>query len=372
MLVGLAASGASLCAGPANALRLGVNTHFEQGWPRSNFAKVGQIGARSIRDVVTWGKVERTPGHYEFTEANSGHVAEACRNGWSVVLMIGPRSTIYDGARAVTSARGQAALGRWAATLVTRFPCVSAVEIGNELNTNSGVWPSPADKPAIYISMLRAVRAALDAQPRKVFLLGGSSVGVSVDWHKRLFAAGELPLIDAVAVHPYAATPERLPGQFARLRQAMRDAGQERPIWVTEFGLDTPTPDVSPTYLVKTVAVMSAAGVMEADWYALLDEPWFHNMGLFGGGGPKPALSGWQLAMTKLLRAGAARRIATSNPTTFVYRFESGPTVLWGNGQPIQFSSAPTLVDSRGRTISAPTSLTSEPIILLAGSYKLG
>ena len=355
---------APLPAAPvAAAMRLGVNTHFDQGWPRSAFAKVAEAGAPSIRETVTWGKVELQPGRYSFTARNSGYVDQACRQGLEVLMVVAPRSRLYDGGKAVFSVTGQRALGNYVGALVDRFPCITAVEIGNEINTASVKWPGPDAKPAMYVAMLKAVKLALRKRGRPIALLGGSSVGVSVDFHARLFAAGELPWIDGVAVHPYVDAPERLIEQFAKLRQAMARHGQIKPVWATEFGNYYKTPDAAPPHALKLITIMSAAGIEQAHWYALLDEPWYPNMGLFGAKGAKPALRTFRLAVDRLLPAGDARRLP-SPAGAYVYQFGRGPFVVWGSGASLRFAVGARAVDAWGRNIPVPRDLTTQPVVV--------
>ena len=355
------------------AMGLGVNTHFDQNWPRTALAKVAQASAPSIRDTVTWGKAEVQPGVYRFTDANSGYVDSACRQGLQVLIMIAPRNDLYDAGMAVYSPAGQRALGRYIGALVDRFPCVMAIEVGNEINTASTKWPPSAEKPAMYVSMLRAVRAELNTRSRRVALLGGSSIGVSVPFHKRLFAAGELAVIDGVAIHPYIDNPDLLPGQLARLQQAMLAFGVSKPIWATEFGNFYKTPDAAPPHALKVITVMSAAGVDHAFWYALLDEPWFPNMGLFSTAGPKPALATFQLAVRTLLPAGNARALPFADRTAHVYRYGRGSYVMWGNGTPIHYPAGARAFDATGRPIALPPVLTAQPIVVTAaGDVTVG
>lgn len=347
------------------AMNLGVNTHFEQGWPHSAFDKVTDSGAGAIRDVVTWGKVEQQPGRFIFSPGNSGHVDVACSRSIPVLLLVAPRNALYDGGMAVQSAAGQAALARYVGALVDRFPCVIAVQIGNELNTASAKWPPRADKPAMYASMLRAVRLELDQRPRRVALVGGSSIAISVDWHRRMWAAGVLQLVDAVAVHPYTNNPEQLLGQLRRLRLAMNDYGPAKPIWATEFGNYYATPEAAPPHALKVMTMLSASGVERGFWYALLDEPWFPNMGLYNAAAPKPALNTYRLAVQRLLPAGAAKRITGFNdPLTYVFRFGQGPYVMWGPARALRLAAGARVYDAEGREIAIPTTLSAVPIVV--------
>ncbi len=40
----------------AQAMRLAVNTHFDQGWPIAAMGQVTTAGAQGIRDTIAWGK----------------------------------------------------------------------------------------------------------------------------------------------------------------------------------------------------------------------------------------------------------------------------------------------------------------------------
>lgn len=367
----LAAAALLLSGSPLGAaMKVGVNTHFEQGWPLAAFARVAESGAQGIRDGVIWGKVEKVPGRYDFTPRNSGHVDVACRKSVPVLLVVGPRNNLYDGGQAVASPAGQRALARYIGALVDRFPCVIAVEIGNEINTASSKWPGQAAKPAMYVSMLRAIRQELNGHKRKVALVGGSSLGVAPDFHARLFNAGELPLIDAVAVHPYTNQPERISGALDQLRTAMQKHGQVKPVWATEFGNYYKTPEAAPPHALKVFTLMSAAGVQYAWWYALLDEPWYPNMGLYRAAGPKPALATYRTVVQKLLPAGNARRLPSDDPSRFVYRFGNGPYVLWGRG-PLHLPAGARVFDASGRAVPAPAALGPDPIIVVTPLGRL-
>jgi hypothetical protein len=325
---------------------------------------VADADAQAMRDTVTWGKVEQQPGNYQFTPKNSGYVDIACKQSIPVLLMIAPRNNLYDGGMAVFSPSGQSALARYVGRLVDRFPCVVGIEVGNEINTASSKWPSSADKPAMYVAMLKAVRQELNRHPRRVALVGGSSIGVSADFHTRLFAAGELPLIDAVAVHPYIGNPDLLPGQFAKLRAAMAAYGASKAIWATEFGNWYKTPDAAPPHALKVMTIMSAGGVQRAFWYALIDEAWYPNMGLYSAAGGKPALDTYRTALRRLLSSGNAHRVPTKDPASFVYRFGMGPFVLWGRTRPLRLPAGAKAYDARGRPIPAPPMLGADPIVV--------
>lgn len=353
---------------------LGVNTHFEQGWPIAALNKVRESGAVEVRESISWGKIERVPGRYDFTPKNSGYLDTLCARHIPVLLVVPVRNTLYDGGGPPVSARGQAAYGRFVRTVVDRFPCVGAIEVGNEVNAVSRKFPRSArDRAADHVGLVRATRAALTGVKRPVQLVGGSSLMVATGFLEKLFAAGLLPLVDAVAIHPYADVPETLPAQIRRLRAAMARAGAVKPLWATEFGLYYPTPEAAPPHAWKVMAILSTEGIAHAHWYALLDEPWYPNMGLYKGDAPKPALQMFQSAARMLADGADARRLDAGDPLTFVYSFGDGQSVMWASGRPIHFAPGAEVRDAWGRRIPAPIMLGPDPIIVSAGTrWTLG
>ena len=363
-----------LCPAASGAMRLGVNTHFDQGWPLASLEDVATARAHGIRDTISWGKVERTPGVYDFTAANSGYVGNACAASLPVLLTLTPRNKAYDGGETVFSPQGRQAFAALAEAVAARFPCVTAFEIGNEINGHALKGRMTAQMPQSYIEIVRAVRDTVKPRHPRIRLLSGSSLSVATGFFDRLFGAGLLPLVDGVVVHPYLTVPEQLPAQIARLRQAMARHGAEKPVWASEFGYYYPTPDAAPPHALKLITLLSAAGVQEAHWYALRDEPYYPNMGLFKGRTPKPALDMFRAVQTRLLAAGNARRQDISgDPLSFVFRFGSGPYVVWGAGRAIRWAGDAKAWDARGRPIAVPVRLGDDPVIVDApGGLTLG
>lgn len=362
-----------LPAVPAAAMDLGVNTHFDQGWPVAALDQVKASGAMGIRDGLGWSKIEKAPGRYSFTPATSGWLDQACARGLSVMLTLTPRNRLYDGWQTVHTETGRRAFGAFAAAVARRFPCVTAFEIGNEINGHALKGPIVQAMPGGYVAIVGAVREALGPGGPK--LLSGSSLSVAIGFFDRLFGAGLLPLVDGVVVHPYLGVPEQLPVQLYRLRAAMaRYAGGGKAVYASEFGFYYPTRDAAPPHAIKMIALLSAAGVERSDWYALRDERWYPNMGLFAGQAANPALDSFRTATNRLLGAGRARRVDVGDPLTFVYRFGEGPQILWASGRAIRWSDpAARAWDSRGRPVRLPDRLTGDPVIVEAGArFTLG
>jgi hypothetical protein len=186
-------------------MHLGVNTHFDQGWPIVALDEAESARAQSIRDTISWGKVEQAPGDYDFTAANSGYVARACAAHMPVLLILTPRNKRYDNGETVFSPLGRRAFAAFAVEIAKRFPCVTGFEIGNEINGHALKGRMVQQMPGSYVAIVREVRAALTGQHAKVKLLSGSSLSVATGFFDRLFGAGLLPLVDGVVIHPYVA-----------------------------------------------------------------------------------------------------------------------------------------------------------------------
>lgn len=347
---------------------LGVSTHFDQGWPVSLLAKLGEVHAASFRDDISWDKGEPSRGVYDFSEARIGFARRACASAIDMLLVIDPRHPGYDGGYTAHSPAAQAAFGTYLAKLLDQLPagCVAGIEVGNEINAEQGMrLPVGMDRARTYVALLRAVRDAIKPRHPGVTIVGASTNVIGTGFIETVAAAGGLAVMDAVAVHPYRAYPDGIDLELDRLRAAMARHGPVRPIWVTEFGNYFANPDQAPPLLIKMAMMLGAAGVQRSYWYALLDEPWFANMGLYDPQHQaKPAADAFHLAAATLLTGAAPRRIAVGDRRSFVFRLGSGGYVLWGDPRPLRLSGNGTPRDARGRPITPPTMLSDDPVIL--------
>ena len=348
-------------------LRPGVTTHFSQGWPPRLLDTAAQLGVGTIRDSVAWAQVEREPGRFAFSAANSGHVDRACARGMTVLLGLEPRNPLYDGGQTVISPAGQAAFARYVHALAERWPhCVIAVEIGNEINGRGGMTgPAATNRIAAHAALLRAVWQAVKPGHPGVALLGGSTNTIATGFLSRLFAAGALQWVDGIAVHPYRPDPEGLDREMERLRAAMRRAGTVRPIWATEFSRDFPDPATAPAYHLKALALLESAGVRRHFWYALADQPAFPTMGLVRlDGSPKPAARAFAFAARELAPLGPAQRVDHGDPALFDVRFGKDTHVVWGAPRALHLPPGARAFAADGSARALPGVLGDEPVVI--------
>jgi hypothetical protein len=347
--------------GPAAAMVLGVQTHFSQGWPISLLDKAKVVGAPALRDSYGWQAGERERGRYDFSRA--GHIDAICRAGFDLLVVLNPLNPLYGNGGFVRSPEAQAAFASYVGALLDRFPCIVAVEIGNEIN--GAKWYSGDTNAALassYVQLVRTVRDQIKPRHPKVALLGASTISIGTGFIEDMASAGLLEVADGVVVHPYRKYPEGVDRELAGLRAAMERHGGAKPIWATEFGDYYKTPELAPPHLIKMVSMMAAAGVERAYWYALIDQRFFRNMGLFDGTRPKPAAAAFKLA-ERLLSHGEVTRVPADSPLTYIYRFGPSTYVMWGAPRAVSFDKGARLFDPSGKPLAGKAMLGDTPIV---------
>jgi Glycosyl hydrolase catalytic core len=169
---------------------------------------------------------------------------------------------------------------------------VSAWEVWNEENT-SRFW-STGPSPAEYVPLLKASYPAVKAaDPGALVVFGGTSQN-DYDFIEGAYAAGAKGYFDVMAVHPYPGPnpPETVWGLngriapntftgFREVRNSMLARGDDKPIWLTEFGWSTTTQSWGVTqaqqadYLTRAYRLLeSYPYVTIAYWYNLRNNFW--------------------------------------------------------------------------------------------------
>lgn len=333
---------------------LGTATHFSQGWNTSMLRSAAAIGATSIRDSISWATIETAPGVYDFSDPRVAYVQKALDQGLDVTLVFSSTHPLYDGGTTPNSATGVAAYAKFIAAAVQHFQGVSAIEIGNEFNSNdfvSGVVQrdSYSLRDEHYMDILSAVSGAVSTMFPEVKILGGATHSIPIGYLTELFNKGALNLIDGITIHPYTSTPEQLADQLDLLNTATGD--HKTPIYVTEFGQHFKNLADAPAYLLKMTAVMAAAEVVSADWYALQEQKWFPNMELVDRtGAATPAGKSFAFIQDNLLKFGTPTEISTDS-ATYSYLFGQNTLVIWGEEQTVKFTAPTTFYRATGEII---------------------
>ena len=232
------------------------------------------------------------------------------------------------------------------AFLVARYgDRVAAWEIWNEPNSNT--YFKSDDQPADYARIVRAAYPAAKAADPSATIIAGALAEAPSAFVEALFDHGIGGHFDAFSIHPYPGDASPLDpledawikNSFARGVPAVRDVllshGEDKPIWLTEFGWHTSTIRGSSTWRngvdEQTQALYTEQALAKvSDWpyvpvaivYELKDESddlgdRLSNFGLLRHDGtPKPAFDAFSRGARALSAFTAADppRPATADP----------------------------------------------------------
>ncbi|HEY9236648.1 MAG TPA: calcium-binding protein [Phenylobacterium sp.] len=296
--------------------------------------------------------------------------------GIGTMLTFASTNTLYDSGLTPYTPEGRQAYANYILEVLDKYgDLVQEVEVWNEFNAdNFIVGPVATDRPYYYTELLKTVYATVKPFHPEVEILGGAAHSVATGYLEDLFEHGALDYMDGVALHPYRNSPEHVDDELRHLNEVMERFGGAKPVYATEFGNEFVDPAAAPDYLVKMVTMLSSSHVAESYWYALQDEAWFRNMGLFEtSGAPKPAAAAFEFAQRELLPLGDAVQVETSDDLSLVYRFGEDTYVMWGAPREIAIAGEVRALDSSGRPIETPTQLSMSPVVLQGDfTYQLG
>ena len=224
------------------------------------------------------------------------------------------------------------------------LPRVIAWETWNEPNAYFAFRPQfqngVAVSPRNYVQLLKALRYEVGrAVPFKpifvagaMYKQGGASSLTPIQFMEGLRKAGAK--FDVLSVHPYNRVPADgirdganesttspysiSVGNFESfIAAANRIFGRKYPIWITEFGLQTPAPGVvrATSYRGQAVFVRQAIAklkrlpqVERAAWFLIKDDPprnghWYTTGLRKSSGAKKPSFGAWVQAAAKLRKS---------------------------------------------------------------------
>jgi hypothetical protein len=300
----LAATAVStLCLpGLARGAEKAVSTDLAWGIPSSEFAPTGQaisdVGASWVRLEFRWSEAEpSSKGSYDPNIiARYDKAIDTARAAGAKVLVFVNRAPRWaTGSRnPMMKPQNPADYADFIRFVATRYAGrVSAWEVWNEENT-SRFWPS-GPSPSEYVSLLKAAYPAIkSADPGALVVFGGVSQN-DYSYIEGAYAAGAKGYFDVMAVHPYPGpnAPEDVwysngrIGEmafsgFREVRSSMLARGDDKPIWLTEFGWSTTTTESwgvtqsqQADYLTRAYRLLeSYPYVAIAYWYNLRNNFW--------------------------------------------------------------------------------------------------
>lgn len=371
MLPRLALTCAMLAALPAAALdlrgpELGAASNFGQVWAPDMFKAALALGVRNFRDAVYWDDVQQPDGQFAFATASTTFPDLMAAAGQTMSLTVNNGHPAFDGGVTPYTPAGIAAFARDAAETVKRFPAITAVEVGNEINSANFVTgplkAEPLDQRALgYLAILRAVHDAVRAVNPKVRILGGGVHSIPVGYLAPMFAAGAAGAMDALALHTYTTPAEQLVRQIAVFRQLPGAA--DLPLDVTEFG----EPDLAkaPGVLLRNYCQMALAGVNRAVWYPL--NPRGDGLAPLIDATRQVTATGRTFHRIASLMEGVPVTNVAPDPFTYACLFGTRTLVIWGTPRALHLPRADlTATDPTGATLDPATLTLSEtdPIVV--------
>ena len=225
-------------AAPASAPAAEIGLNMNGGAAASNadnWAMLDDTRPGWARHFVVWNGQRTTDGGYDEI------VAEEERRGIKTLFVV----TGLGGTRADVGAYS-AFMGSLAARYKGR---VDAYEIWNEAD-EAGFWPGGPD-PVGYVALLKASYGAVKRVDPAAKIVFSPLVGNNFDFVDAAYRAGAKGHFDAMAVHTDTACSVAGPTEYYRdagrlarfvflgyrtVRETMLAHGDDKPIWMTEFG----------------------------------------------------------------------------------------------------------------------------------------
>jgi hypothetical protein len=300
----LAATAVSALSLPGVALgaEKAVSADLAWGIPSSDFAPTGQaisdVGAGWVRIEFRWNEAEpSSKGSYDANIiARYDRAIDTARAaGAKVLVFVNGSPRWASGSRAsMTKPQDPADYADFMRYVAARYAGrVSAWEVWNEENTTR-FW-STGPNPSEYASLLKAAYPAVKSgDPNALVVFGGVSQN-DYAFIEGAYAAGAKGYFDVMAVHPYPGSsppepvwysngriaPTSFTG-FREVRSAMLARGDDKPIWLTEFGWSTTTTESwgvtqsqQADYLTRAYRLLESYPYVEiAYWYNLRNNFW--------------------------------------------------------------------------------------------------
>jgi len=283
---------AAPASSPAAELGLNVNGGAAAGTPE-NFGQLSETGARWARHFVVFNGSDEIDGGYDTIVER-----EQAMNIKTLFVVTG-----LGGAAPADPEVYARFVGKLAARYAGR---VEAYEIWNEQD-EPAFWAAP--DAAAYVTLLKASHRTIKAADPAATVVFGPTTGNNYAFLEAAYAAGAKGHFDAMAVHTDTAclidSPTRYyreNGRLARftflgyreVRATMLANGDDKPLWMTEFGWST----TGSACDRGMWAGKKAAGVSEADqarflreaFHCIKEDPylqvamWFNSRDLHGDG----------------------------------------------------------------------------------------
>lgn len=344
--------------------QLGAASSFGQTWDRQMLEAADRFGIHDLRDELYWKDIQ-TGDRIDYPTIRHSYPALLAARGMTMTVIMNNGHPEYQGGVTPYTPDGVEAFAQFSARMPQDFPAITAVEVGNEMNSDtftSGPMREAdiAGRAEIYAKLIEETYKAVKAADPEVRVLGGAAHSIPLAWFGALSGAGASAWMDAVVIHPYTTPPEQLPRQIALLRQV--PGFETMPIEATEFG--DPNGETAAATLVKYYCAMAVSGISRAVWYPLNTR----GDGLEPLVGTDYALTDVGEAFTFLQARGEGVEAQDISPDPFTYACAFGPNmvVIWGAPRSIEVADGLTVLGPAGRETDRRMLSRDEPLILLS------
>ena len=382
---------------------------------------------RSCRDAgllwmrdwsVKWQAVEAEDGHFDFT-ATDPQIERVLAEKLPLLMLFpfpsAPWSSAGDPAKLKAKAAGDsylerrylvacpprddALLARYLTRSVEHYqPRVRCYEILNEpLYTSYALPREFGYTMADYTRLLRCAFAAVKQAQPDALVVGGMGAWIASRDVRDFIAADGLRWVDAMDIHLYpdAVPPEDYEADLLAARALMRERGQERPIWLTEFGCyaddfparspsrigdssmsrcNWPSERAAAAALVRSAAVFLGNGVQKLFFHAgtcgVLNGDSAAGIFFDYGGTPRLMYAALAALATELGPTPEPDGPAVVTPTVRAHLFRTPhglSAVAWASAGPahLRRESTMTVLDLMGNPLPAdPIELSGTPVYI--------
>jgi hypothetical protein len=217
---------------------LGVNIHFA-GDPQ-DLDLIRDAGFRFIRMDLSWARVERQKGIYDFEKAGYDLLTAGCtRRGIRILYIFDYSNNLYEQEQSVRTESGRKAFAAFAEAAARRYAGKGVFwEIWNEPNLKQFWSPQPGVDD--YCRLVEEVAPRIRQADPSGAVVAPATSGIPFDWLEACFKRGLLVWIDVLSVHPYRSEPpENAIDDYAKLRKLIGQyapEGKQVPIISGEWG----------------------------------------------------------------------------------------------------------------------------------------
>jgi hypothetical protein len=367
----LSRSGVARANATPAPLILGTASNFSQGWNDRTFEAALRLPVTRFRDGIRWSEVEVAPGQYTFDKPKTAYITQLEERGARLTLTVNWGNPLYDQGATPHSPEALTAFGKFVAEMISRYPAIDALEVGNEFNGANFVSgpvkeAGLAERGRYHLAMVRSARRAAKAVRPDVKVLGGATHSLPAGYMWPLLDDGGAQLIDGLAVHPYTTPIDQLPSQIRVLRR--HTAARTMPIYVTEFG--SRDEDRAGDDLVRAYATMASLGARELDWYPL-NERGDGHIPLIGRD-LTPTAAGKAFRFVQKRLADHVAQDISPDRFTFVHAFGPNTWVTWGAARSVRVGAGVEAYDATGtRLPSDDLRLEEDRALILVGNREL-